>query len=195
MTESGTGGRAGPLGLGGLAITTPRDRDWDDEPEGREREQLGLAGFYIGGQLYGIDIMRIKEVIQARPYPVRPVPHAPSIVEGVIQLRGVVKWFDAVKGYGHFTRRWVLATLPLEGRAGEGVVEIGAGAQGPPPPAPSLKGEGRCRAATLRSVVSIIRYPAPAVHSLPGSRRSSCRCWRLFRFCSDRRPDGRPRPR
>lgn len=90
MSEIGTGGRAGPLGLGGLAITTPRDRDWDDEPEGREREQLGLAGFYIGGQLYGIDIMRIKEVIQARPYPVRPVPHAPSIVEGVIQLRGVV---------------------------------------------------------------------------------------------------------
>ena len=34
--------------------------------------------------------MRIKEVIQARPYPIRPVPHAPDIVEGVIQLRGVV---------------------------------------------------------------------------------------------------------
>ena len=51
---------------------------------------LKLAGFHIGDGLYGIDIMRIKEVIQARPYPIRPVPHAPSIVEGVIQLRGVV---------------------------------------------------------------------------------------------------------
>ena len=34
--------------------------------------------------------MRIKEVIQARPYPIREVPHAPAVVEGVIQLRGVV---------------------------------------------------------------------------------------------------------
>jgi purine-binding chemotaxis protein CheW len=87
---SDNAGARGPLGLGGVAISTPRDQDWDGEPGDREREQLGLAGFYIGGQLYGIDIMRIKEVIQARPYPVRPVPHAPSIVEGVIQLRGVV---------------------------------------------------------------------------------------------------------
>jgi purine-binding chemotaxis protein CheW len=44
----------------------------------------------VGNALYAIDIMRIKEVIQARPYPVRPVPRAPAIVEGVIQLRGAV---------------------------------------------------------------------------------------------------------
>lgn len=55
-----------------------------------DHDELKLAGFFVGGGLYGIDIMRIKEVIQARPYPVRPVPHAPPIVEGVIQLRGVV---------------------------------------------------------------------------------------------------------
>ncbi len=53
-------------------------------------EALKLAGFYVGSGLYGIEIMRIKEVIQAKPYPVRPVPHAPDIVEGVIALRGVV---------------------------------------------------------------------------------------------------------
>ncbi|MEM9463213.1 MAG: chemotaxis protein CheW [Myxococcota bacterium] len=64
--------------------------DFDDERDGVDHDELKLAGFYVGGALYGIDIMRIKEVIQARPYPVRPVPHAPPIVEGVIQLRGVV---------------------------------------------------------------------------------------------------------
>lgn len=53
-------------------------------------DELKLAGFYVGTGLYGIEIMRIKEVIQARPHPVRPVPYAPAIVEGVIQLRGVV---------------------------------------------------------------------------------------------------------
>lgn len=63
---------------------------WDEEQAPKLREQLKLAGFYVGGGLYGIDIMRIKEVIQAAPYPIRPVPHAPSMIEGVITLRGVV---------------------------------------------------------------------------------------------------------
>ncbi|MEM6290879.1 MAG: chemotaxis protein CheW [Myxococcota bacterium] len=62
----------------------------DDAPESADDEQLKLAGFHVGTDVYGIDIMRIKEVIQSRPYPVRPVPHAPDIVEGVIALRGVV---------------------------------------------------------------------------------------------------------
>ena len=57
---------------------------------GAVEDELKLAGFYVGTGLYGIEIMRIKEVIQARPHPVRPVPYAPAIVEGVIQLRGVV---------------------------------------------------------------------------------------------------------
>lgn len=63
---------------------------WEDEQVSKRQEQLKLAGFYVGGGLYGIDIMRIKEVIQAGPYPIRPVPHAPSVIEGVITLRGVV---------------------------------------------------------------------------------------------------------
>jgi purine-binding chemotaxis protein CheW len=63
---------------------------WDDEQAAKGQEQLKLAGFYVGGGLYGIDIMRIKEVIQSTPYPIRPVPHAPDIIEGVITLRGVV---------------------------------------------------------------------------------------------------------
>ena len=72
--------------------TSPRGAStaWDDEEAPKRQDQLKLAGFYVGGGLYGIDIMRIKEVIQAAPYPIRPVPHAPPIIEGVITLRGVV---------------------------------------------------------------------------------------------------------
>jgi len=62
----------------------------EDHAGGVEDEQLKLAGFRVGDGLYGIDIMRIKEVIQATPHPIRSVPHAPAIVEGVIALRGVV---------------------------------------------------------------------------------------------------------
>ncbi|NVB42179.1 chemotaxis protein CheW [Pseudenhygromyxa sp. WMMC2535] len=74
-------------GAGSSRITSTA---WGDEQAPKRQEQLKLAGFYVGGGLYGIDIMRIKEVIQAAPYPLRPVPHAPDIIEGVITLRGVV---------------------------------------------------------------------------------------------------------
>jgi purine-binding chemotaxis protein CheW len=72
-----------------LVLRPPRKQSSDDD-RGSDEDQLKLAGFRVGDGLYGIDIMRIKEVIQAAPYPVRAVPHTPTIVEGVISLRGVV---------------------------------------------------------------------------------------------------------
>lgn len=91
MSTVRVGGRAAAgRRLRGMVGTGSDGRVYEDERLEHEHDELKLAGFFVGGALYGIDIMRIKEVIQARPYPVRPVPHAPPIVEGVIQLRGVV---------------------------------------------------------------------------------------------------------
>lgn len=73
-----------------LSVGQSMARDGWDTPDEVDDDVLKLAGFHVGVDVYGIDIMRIKEVIQARPYPVRPVPYAPDIVEGVIALRGVV---------------------------------------------------------------------------------------------------------
>ena len=56
----------------------------------RVEDTFSLAAFFLGDGLYGIDIMKIKEVIHAAPYPVRHVPHAPVMIEGVIEVRGVV---------------------------------------------------------------------------------------------------------
>lgn len=88
--RKGTGGSALGRRLRGMVGTGADGALYDEEREDREHDDLKLAGFFVGGAVYGIDIMRIKEVIQATPYPIRPVPHAPAIVEGVIQLRGVV---------------------------------------------------------------------------------------------------------
>ncbi|GEM_PF-579708 len=88
MSDFGVIGRR----LGGAK--RDRDEHWGSTEEAADEElhsnSVKLAGFYVGPGLYGIDIMRIKEVIQSRAFPVRPVPHAPAAIEGVITLRGVV---------------------------------------------------------------------------------------------------------
>jgi purine-binding chemotaxis protein CheW len=52
------------------------------------REEIQLACFRVGAELYALDIMKIKEII--RPQKLTPIPKAPSFVEGVINLRGAV---------------------------------------------------------------------------------------------------------
>lgn len=56
-------------------------------------EELRLATFAVGDDLYAIDIMRIREIV--RPLSVTPVPKAPAGMIGVIDLRGqVLPLFD-----------------------------------------------------------------------------------------------------
>jgi purine-binding chemotaxis protein CheW len=96
---------------------------WDDgEEKEADGDVLKLAGFWVGDGLYGIDIMRIKEVLQAAPHPVRPVPHAADVIEGVISLRGVViPILDLRKRFGvaideAFTRLNKLVIVSVHGR-------------------------------------------------------------------------------
>lgn len=56
--------------------------------ESNGRQEIQLACFRIGEEYYGLDILRIREVI--RPQKLTPVPKAPEFVEGVINLRGAV---------------------------------------------------------------------------------------------------------
>lgn len=52
------------------------------------RQEIQLACFRVGAELYALDIMKIKEII--RPQKLTPIPKAPSFIEGVINLRGAV---------------------------------------------------------------------------------------------------------
>ena len=63
------------------------------------RQEIQLACFRIGSEFYGLDILRIREVI--RPQKLTPVPKAPEFVEGVINLRGaVIPIVDLRKRFG-----------------------------------------------------------------------------------------------
>ena len=51
-------------------------------------QEIQVASFRLGDDLFAIDIMRIKEII--RPQKLSSLPKAPPFVEGVINLRGTV---------------------------------------------------------------------------------------------------------
>jgi purine-binding chemotaxis protein CheW len=64
------------------------------------RQELQLACFRVGAEMYALDIMKIKEII--RPQKLTPVPKAPAFIEGVINLRGaVIPVADMRKRFDH----------------------------------------------------------------------------------------------
>jgi purine-binding chemotaxis protein CheW len=44
-----------------------------------------LVTFQLGEELYGVDILDVKEIVRVQD--VRPIPNAPSYVEGILNLR------------------------------------------------------------------------------------------------------------
>lgn len=50
--------------------------------------ELEIIEFEMGFNRYGINVIKVKEIIL--PIPVTPIPHANSSIEGIIQLRGEV---------------------------------------------------------------------------------------------------------
>lgn len=56
------------------------------EKQAALREQY--ATFYVDGLLFGIDVMQVQEIIRYQT--LTPVPLAPSVIEGLINLRGQI---------------------------------------------------------------------------------------------------------
>ncbi len=55
---------------------------------GAKAQELKLACFRVGEQVFAMDIMQIRQII--RPLKITPIPKAPDFVEGMINLRGMV---------------------------------------------------------------------------------------------------------
>ncbi len=54
----------------------------------QENTQFQLVTFQLGEELYGVDIMDVKEIVKVQA--VRPIPNAPYYVEGIINLRSEI---------------------------------------------------------------------------------------------------------
>lgn len=60
---------------------------------------IQLVTFKIGDEEFGVDILKVQEII--RMMPITKVPNAPAFVEGVINLRGkVIPVIDMRKRFG-----------------------------------------------------------------------------------------------
>lgn len=53
-----------------------------------DQNQVTLGCFEVGGRMFAIDVTYVREVVRWQP--VTPLPKAPELIEGVIDLRGAV---------------------------------------------------------------------------------------------------------
>jgi purine-binding chemotaxis protein CheW len=60
------------------------------EGDGADRfeSQIDLACLEVRGQIYGVEVQQIREIVRAQT--LTPLPNAPLLLEGVIDLRGVI---------------------------------------------------------------------------------------------------------
>ncbi|GAB7078464.1 chemotaxis protein CheW [Megalodesulfovibrio paquesii] len=69
----------------------------------QDAELLQLVTFSIGDEEFGVDILKVQEII--RTMEITKVPRAPEFVEGVINLRGkVIPILDLRKRFGLSSR-------------------------------------------------------------------------------------------
>ncbi len=64
----------------------PRGEEGKAMPEKHEAEPIELITFQVGGEEFGIDVMRVSRVVTVPE--IREVPRAPDFVEGVVALGG-----------------------------------------------------------------------------------------------------------
>jgi len=90
-----------------------------DAQEDIENEGLmQLVGFEVGKEIFGVDILMVREIIRSAP--ITAVPNSPVFVEGVINLRGdIIPVIDLRKRLNLYTdemqdKNWILI-LEVEG--------------------------------------------------------------------------------
>jgi purine-binding chemotaxis protein CheW len=106
-------------------------------------ELLQLVSFHVGGEEFGLDILRVQEIIRVQQ--LTRVPNSPDFVEGVINLRGKVIPVIALR------KRFGLETLAQDKQTRIVVVEV----------------KGTVLGFMVDSVSEVLRIPADTVEPPP----------------------------
>lgn len=59
-----------------------------ESEEARGDTQVELACLEVRGQVFGVEVQQIREIVRAQT--LTPLPNAPVLIEGVIDLRGTI---------------------------------------------------------------------------------------------------------
>jgi purine-binding chemotaxis protein CheW len=119
-----------------------------------------FACFESGGRLYGVDVLQIREIV--RSCEVTPLPRAPELIEGVVDLRGaVIPVIDLARALtgrpAKETAATRIAVLEVEGmavglrvEAAVDVLSVDGSAIGSPPALATQAGYDAVRAVVRR---------------------------------------------
>lgn len=110
---------------------------------GSHGELLQLVSFHIGGEEFGLDILRVQEIIRVQQ--LTRVPNSPDFVDGVINFRGKVIPVIALR------RRFGLEDIPHDKQTRIVVVEV----------------RGTVLGFIVDSVSEVLRIPADTVEPPP----------------------------
>ena len=59
-----------------------------DQQQSEAEDLIQMVGFVLAGELFGVDILTVQEIIKESP--VTGIPDSPDFIEGVINLRGKI---------------------------------------------------------------------------------------------------------
>lgn len=113
------------------------------EPRQSHVELLQLVGFHVGGEEFGINILRVQEIIRAQQ--LTRVPNSPECMEGVMNLRGKIIPVIALR------KRFGLEDAPPDKQNRIVVVEI----------------QGTVLGLIVDAVSEVLRIPADTVEPPP----------------------------
>ncbi|ABL00700.1 chemotaxis protein CheW [Pelobacter propionicus] len=92
------------------------------ERSGASRELIQLVSFELGGEEYGVDVMKVREII--RMPQITSMPNTPGYVDGIINLRGAVLPIISLR------RRFGMCDGEADHRRRILVMEVGEGTTG-----------------------------------------------------------------
>lgn len=79
---------SGTNAMGTTGQSAPRPSRGGDQKLQSGAPTLQLVGFHVAGEEYGLDILRVHEIIRAQR--LTRVPNSPNFIDGVMNLRGKI---------------------------------------------------------------------------------------------------------
>jgi purine-binding chemotaxis protein CheW len=127
----------------------------------RDDSGVELACLEVHGQFYGVDVQQVREIVRSQA--ATPLPQAPGLIEGVIDLRGaIIPVVDLGRALGNRPSREGprarIAIVEVDGLvfglrvdAAADVIAVDAGEVGEPPPLVAQAGYEAVRAVVRRA--------------------------------------------